>query len=76
MRIDIISLFPEMIREGAAYGIQGRAINQGLLELVTWNPRDYTQDRHASVDDRPYGGGPGMVMQVQPVWCSHQGGTC
>jgi len=67
MRIDIVSLFPEMIREGAAYGIQGRAIKQGLLELVTWNPRDYTQDKHGSVDDRPYGGGPGMVMQVQPV---------
>jgi len=67
MRIDVVTLFPGMIRELAGYGIQGRAIEQGLLEMVTWNPRDYTQDRRGSVDDRPYGGGPGMVMQVQPV---------
>ena len=67
MRIDVVTLFPEMIRETAAYGIQGRAIKQGLLELETWNPRDYSEDRHAAVDDRPYGGGSGMVMQVQPL---------
>ena len=67
MRIDVVTLFPEMIRQSAAYGIQGRAIQQGLLELETWNPRDYSEDRHAAVDDRPYGGGPGMVMQVQPL---------
>jgi tRNA (guanine37-N1)-methyltransferase len=67
MRIDVVTLFPEMIRAHAGYGIQGRAITQGLVELVTWNPRDYTMDRHGSVDDRPYGGGPGMVMGVQPL---------
>jgi tRNA (guanine37-N1)-methyltransferase len=67
MRIDVVTLFPEMIRQAAAYGIQGRAIQRGLLELETWNPRDYSEDRHAAVDDRPYGGGPGMVMQVQPL---------
>jgi tRNA (guanine37-N1)-methyltransferase len=67
MRIDIVTLFPEMIRQAAGYGIQGRAIQRGLLELETWNPRDYSEDRHAAVDDRPYGGGPGMVMQVQPL---------
>jgi len=67
MRIDVVTLFPDMIREAAAHGIQGRAIEQGLLELVTWNPRDYSDDRRAAVDDRPYGGGPGMVMQVQPL---------
>jgi len=67
MRIDVVTLFPEMIRERAAYGIQGRAIDNGLLTLETWNPRDYSEDRHRSVDDRPYGGGPGMVMQVQPL---------
>lgn len=50
-----------------AFGIQSRAIEQGLLELETWNPREYSRDRHRSVDDRPYGGGPGMVMQVQPL---------
>ncbi|MGB5541703.1 MAG: tRNA (guanosine(37)-N1)-methyltransferase TrmD [Gammaproteobacteria bacterium] len=67
MRIDVVTLFPEMIRERSGYGVQGRAIAQGVLELVTWNPRDFTTDRHRNVDDRPYGGGPGMVMQVQPL---------
>ena len=67
MRIDVVTLFPEMIRERAGYGVQGRAIHNGLLELETWNPRDYSEDRHRAVDDRPYGGGPGMVMQVQPL---------
>ena len=67
MRIDVITLFPDMVRDGAGYGIQGRAIENGLLELQTWNPRDYSEDRHRCVDDRPYGGGPGMVMQVQPL---------
>ena len=67
MRIDVVTLFPEMIRQSSAYGIQGRAIQQGLLELETWNPRDYSEDRHKAVDDRSYGGGPGMVMQVQPL---------
>jgi len=67
MRVDVITLFPEMVRECASHGIQGRAIENGLLELHTWNPRDYTRDKHRGVDDRPYGGGPGMVMQVQPL---------
>lgn len=67
MRFDVITLFPEMIRAQSAHGIQGRAVERGLVEVMTWNPRDYTQDRHGSVDDRPYGGGPGMVMQVQPL---------
>ena len=67
MRIDIVTLFPGMIQEHSGFGIQGRAIESGLLELRTWNPRDYTTDRNGRVDDRPYGGGPGMVMQVQPL---------
>jgi tRNA (guanine37-N1)-methyltransferase len=67
VRIDVVTLFPEMIRAQAGYGIQGRALARGLVELATWNPRDYTLDRHGSVDDKPYGGGPGMVMQVQPL---------
>ena len=67
MRIDVITLFPDMVRECAGHGIQGRAIESGLLELQTWNPRDYSEDKHRGVDDRPYGGGPGMVMQVQPL---------
>jgi len=67
MRIDVITLFPEMVRDCASHGIQGRAIDNGLLELHSWNPRDYTEDKYRGVDDRPYGGGPGMVMQVQPL---------
>lgn len=67
MRIDVVTLFPDMIRACSDCGIQGRAIARGLLELATWNPRDFAGDRHHTVDDRPYGGGPGMVMQVQPL---------
>jgi tRNA (guanine37-N1)-methyltransferase len=67
MRIDVVTLFPAMIEGQARYGIQGRAVENGLLQVVTWNPRDFSQDRHRAVDDRPYGGGPGMVMQVQPL---------
>ncbi|HYQ73215.1 MAG TPA: tRNA (guanosine(37)-N1)-methyltransferase TrmD [Gammaproteobacteria bacterium] len=67
MRIDVVTLFPAMIEGQARYGIQGRAIDRGLLQVVTWNPRDFSEDRHRAVDDRPYGGGPGMVMQVQPL---------
>ena len=67
MRIDVVTLFPDMIRECCGYGIPRIALEKGLLELGTWNPRDYANNRHRRVDDRPYGGGPGMVMQVQPV---------
>jgi tRNA (guanine37-N1)-methyltransferase len=67
MRFDVVTLFPEMIREAAACGVTGRAVKQGIVELATWNPRDFTHDPHRSVDDRPYGGGPGMVMKVQPL---------
>jgi len=67
MRFDVISIFPEMILDAASYGVTGRAIEQGIVNLSTWNPRDYTQDKHRTVDDRPYGGGPGMVMKFQPL---------
>ncbi len=67
MRIDVVTLFPDMVRELCRYGIPRRAQEQGVFELHTWNPRDHAVDRHRTVDDRPYGGGPGMVMQVQPV---------
>lgn len=67
MRIDVVTLFPEMVRDFCRYGIPRIALERGLLELGAWNPRDYTTNRHRNVDDRPYGGGPGMVMQVQPV---------
>jgi len=67
MRFDVISLFPEMILATAAYGVTGKAIEDGVVDLSVWNPRDYTNDRHRTVDDRPYGGGPGMVMKCQPL---------
>ncbi|MEX2163550.1 MAG: tRNA (guanosine(37)-N1)-methyltransferase TrmD [Sulfuricaulis sp.] len=67
MKIDVISLFPPMFDAVTAHGISGRAIKNGLLTLRVWNPRDYTDDRHRSVDDRPYGGGPGMVMMAEPI---------
>ncbi|HEY5789908.1 MAG TPA: tRNA (guanosine(37)-N1)-methyltransferase TrmD, partial [Gammaproteobacteria bacterium] len=66
-RVDVVTLFPELVRGVAECGVTGRAIDAGLLELVTWNPRDFTRDRHRTVDDRPYGGGPGMVMKFDPL---------
>lgn len=67
MRIDVVTLFPEMFEAIRGSGIPRRAIDRGLLELQMWNPRDFTFDRHRTVDDRPYGGGPGMVMQYEPL---------
>jgi len=67
MKIDVISIFPPMFEALTAYGVTGRAIENGLLGVRVWNPRDYTTDRHRSVDDRPYGGGPGMVMRPEPL---------
>ncbi len=67
MRIDVVTLFPQLITGFMEYGIPARALQRGLLELGVWNPRDYTHDRHRTIDDRPYGGGPGMLMKVQPL---------
>ncbi len=67
MRVDVITLFPELVEQVIGCGVVGRAAERGLLELRCWNPRDYTRDRHRTVDDRPYGGGPGMLMKVQPL---------
>lgn len=67
MRIDVVTLFPPMFEAISAYGVTGRAVERGIVELGLWNPRDYTHDRHRTVDDRPYGGGPGMLMKVQPL---------
>ncbi|WP_223271693.1 tRNA (guanosine(37)-N1)-methyltransferase TrmD [Colwellia hornerae] len=63
----VISLFPEMFDAITEYGVTGRAIRNGLIEFHKWNPRDFTHDKHRTVDDRPYGGGPGMLMMVQPL---------
>lgn len=67
MRLGVVTLFPEMFRAVTDFGVTGRAVKNGLLELQTWNPRDFTHDKHKTVDDRPYGGGPGMLMMVQPL---------
>ncbi|ATG72866.1 tRNA (guanosine(37)-N1)-methyltransferase TrmD [Zobellella denitrificans] len=67
MWIGVVSLFPEMFRAVSDYGVTGRAVKDGLLTFECWNPRDFTRDRHRTVDDRPYGGGPGMLMMVQPL---------
>ena len=67
MRIDVITLFPESLEGLADLGVTGRAIREGRVLLKTWNPRDFATDRHRTVDDRPYGGGPGMVMAVEPL---------
>ena len=67
MRIDVITLFPESLEGLAGLGVTGRAIREGRVQLKTRNPRDLATDRHRTVDDRPYGGGPGMVMAVEPL---------
>jgi tRNA (guanine37-N1)-methyltransferase len=66
MRFDVISLFPEMFA-AMRQGVTGRAVERGQVGLRLWNPRDYADDVHRTVDDRPYGGGPGMVMMVEPL---------
>lgn len=67
MLIGIISLFPEMFKAITDFGVTGRAVKNNLLQVRCWNPRDFTHDKHKTVDDRPYGGGPGMLMMVQPL---------
>jgi len=67
MRIDVVTLFPEMIGHAARFGVTGRALERGLWRLGVWNPRDFVTDNHRTVDDRPYGGGPGMVMLAEPL---------
>ena len=67
IRFDVVTLFPEMFTAVAGSGITSRALEAGLWSLTTWNPRDFTTDRYRTVDDRPYGGGPGMVMMAEPI---------
>lgn len=67
MRFGVVSLFPEMVTAIAEYGVVGRAMDRDLVSLDIENPRDHTEDVHRTVDDRPYGGGPGMVMKYRPV---------
>ncbi|HLP98323.1 MAG TPA: tRNA (guanosine(37)-N1)-methyltransferase TrmD [Sideroxyarcus sp.] len=67
MRFDVITLFPEMFEALTKYGVTRRAAEQGKFELQAWNPRDFTTDNYRTIDDRPYGGGPGMVMLAEPL---------
>jgi len=67
MKFDVITLFPESFDAIARHGITRRALEEGLFELKTWDPRDFTSDNYRRVDDRPYGGGPGMVMMAEPL---------
>ena len=67
LRVEVITLFPEMFKAISDFGITGRAVEKGLLQLSFCNPRDFTRDVHRTVDDRPYGGGPGMVMRYEPL---------
>ena len=67
IRFDVVTLFPEMFAAVAASGITGRALEAGLWSLTTWNPRDFATDNYRTVDERPYGGGPGMVMLAEPL---------
>lgn len=67
MHVQLVSLFPEFASSLASHGVVGRAITRGLVRLDCWNPRDFAGDPHRTVDDRPYGGGPGMVMKFEPL---------
>lgn len=67
LRIEVVTLFPELVRGALAFGIVGRALERGLAVVATEDPRDHTSDPHRTVDDRPYGGGPGMVLKPQPL---------
>jgi len=67
IRFDVVTLFPEMFAAITASGITSRALEAGLYSLTTWNPRDFAADRYRTVDERPYGGGPGMVMMAEPL---------
>ncbi len=67
MRIDVVTLFPEFVLQAAALGVVGRAQERGLLAVAAWNPRDFAGDAWHTVDERPYGGGPGMLMLIDPL---------
>jgi tRNA (guanine37-N1)-methyltransferase len=67
MRIDVLTLFPDFIRQCTQVGVVGRAFERGLLSVEAWNPRDYATDNYRRVDDRPFGGGPGMIMLPEPL---------
>ena len=67
MRFDVLTLFPDFVRQAMGVGVVGRALEQGRVVLECWNPRDYTEDNYRRVDERPFGGGPGMVFKIDPL---------
>lgn len=67
MRIDVVTLFPDFIAQCSGFGVVGRAQERGLIDVKAWNPRDFTTDPYRRVDERPFGGGPGMVMLIDPL---------
>lgn len=67
LRFDVVTLFPPMFEAISQYGVTSRALEKNIYELTLWNPRDFTTDNYKTVDDRPYGGGPGMVMLAEPL---------
>ncbi len=67
MRIEVVTLFPQLVEAGLAAGVLGRAVNSGRLEVGLENPRSHAEDAHRTVDDRPFGGGPGMVLKAEPL---------
>jgi tRNA (guanine37-N1)-methyltransferase len=67
MWFGVVTLFPEMFDAISCYGVSGRAVKSGLIQIECWSPRNFAHDKHKTVDDRPYGGGPGMLMKVQPL---------
>jgi tRNA (guanine37-N1)-methyltransferase len=75
MRIEVVTLFPELIRDALRYGVLSRAVECGLVTIGTQDPRTYTHDPHRTVDDRPYGGGPGMVLKPEPLCAAIEAAT-
>lgn len=67
MRLNVITLFPDMVTQALSFGVIGRAIKQGLMTVHTFNPRDFAENKHNTVDDKPFGGGAGMVMMYDPL---------
>lgn len=67
LSFDVVTLFPEMFQALKDFGITSRAFHEAFVDLTLWNPRDFTSDAHRTVDDRPYGGGPGMLMMIEPL---------
>jgi tRNA (guanine37-N1)-methyltransferase len=76
IRFDVITIFPPMFEAISRHGVSARALERGLWQLRCWNPRDFAKDAYRSVDDRPYGGGPGMRIRGRAAWPAARSSTC